>query len=112
MLKKSVVGEWRGSLGEKSQRHKVVVRPVSYLILRSVPSNVISCSTRRRTSLISLCSSMTLILLFNDTLCDTHKHSLGSESREGLPFKYLLDASSHTFADILPAHIEDPPTEC
>jgi hypothetical protein len=58
---------------------------ITYLIFRSVPSNVISCSTRRRTSLTSLCNSMAPILLFNDTLSNTHEHNPGSGSRELTP---------------------------
>ena len=86
------------------------VQSVTYLILRSVPSNVISYSTRRRTSLMSLCNSVALILFFNDTLGDTHKHHSEVKGKH-LPFKHLFDTSTHTLADILPTDIQDPPTE-
>jgi len=72
-----------------------LVGSITYLILRSVPSNVISCSTRRRTSLISLCNSMAPILLFNDTLSNTHEHGPGSESRELTPRILPQHLSAH-----------------
>jgi hypothetical protein len=53
---------------------------------------------------------MTPILFFNDTL-DRIINMIRAARAESLPFKYLLDTSPHTLTDILPAYIEDPPTE-
>jgi hypothetical protein len=53
---------------------------------------------------------MAPILLFNDTLDESHEQ-IHAAREESLPFKYLLDTSPHPLADILPTYVENPPTE-
>lgn len=63
------VEERRGSFGRCiSQFVGYSKEKATCFIRRSCPSNVTSCSTRRRTSLISRCRSISPRLLFNDTL--------------------------------------------